>query len=79
LKQKGIYSAYHQFYNQKQGAEEHPTLFMYRHRDKPYHIDYCFASTHFIEKLQSVEIGNYEQWIKLSDHMPVIVSFDSLL
>lgn len=78
LEQRGIYSAYHKFYNREQGEETHPTLFMYHHQDKPYHIDYCFASTHFVEKLQSVEIGNYEQWIKLSDHMPIIVSFDLL-
>lgn len=76
LEQKGIYSAYHKFHAQKQGEEAHPTFLLYRHQDKPYHIDYCFASIDFIEKLQSVEIGNYEQWAKFSDHMPVIVDFN---
>lgn len=76
LEQKGIYSTYHRFYDQKQGEEAHPTLFMYRHQDKPYHLDYCFASADFIKKLQSVEIGDYERWAKFSDHMPVIANFN---
>ncbi len=40
---KGISSCYHLHYNQIQGKEMHPTLYLYRHRDKPYHLDYCFA------------------------------------
>ncbi len=76
LESKKIYSTYHQFYNQEQGKEEHPTLFMYRHKDKPYHIDYCFASIDFIQNLKSVEIGKYEDWSIYSDHKPLIVEFD---
>jgi exonuclease III len=76
LDQKGIFSSYHLFHNQIQGSEIHPTYFMYRHKNKPYHIDYCFASKDLTEKLQSVEIGEYDSWIQLSDHMPVIVTFD---
>jgi exonuclease III len=76
LDEKGIYSSYHKFNNQAQGQEQHPTLYMYRHKDKPYHIDYCFASKDLIDKLQSVEIGQYEEWIQYSDHVPVVVTFD---
>ncbi|MDQ3683894.1 MAG: endonuclease/exonuclease/phosphatase family protein [Bacteroidota bacterium] len=76
LEQKGIYSTYHKHYNQIQGKEEHSTLFMYRHQNKPYHIDYCFASIDLIDKLKNVEIGSYEEWTKYSDHKPVIVTFD---
>lgn len=76
LESKDIFSAYHKYYNQKQGKEEHSTLFMYRHRDKPYHIDYCFASNYFTENLESVEIGAYDDWIKHSDHLPLIVEFN---
>lgn len=76
LEKKRVFSTYHNYYNQKQGGEIHPTLFMYRHSDKPYHIDYCFASGSLIEKLENVEIGSYEQWREYSDHMPVIVNFD---
>lgn len=72
----GIHSTYHHYFKQTQGKEEHPTLFMYRHKDKPYHIDYCFASTDFIDKLINVEVGNYEEWSPYSDHSPLTVTFD---
>lgn len=75
LETKNIVSVYHKFYNQIQGKEEHPTLYMYRHINKPYHIDYCFASNDFINKLESVEVGSYEDWTELSDHKPLIINF----
>lgn len=70
-----ILSAYHAHLNFDQGAEEHPTYYMYRHINRPYHIDYCFASKDLIEKLEKVEIGTHEQWTKYSDHAPLIISF----
>lgn len=76
LENKGIFSAYHLHHKQIQGAEEHPTLYMYRHKDKPYHIDYCFTSKDMAEKILSVEIGDYDFWINHSDHVPVMVTFD---
>jgi exodeoxyribonuclease-3 len=79
LEDKGIFSAYHLHYSQVQGAEKHPTLYMYRHKDKPYHIDYCFISADLAEKLRSVEIGSHRRWTKHSDHVPVVVTFDNRL
>lgn len=76
LESKNIFSTYHKFHNQEQGKEKHPTLFMYRHENKPYHIDYCFVSNYFIQKLKNVEVGNYEDWTKHSDHKPLIVQFN---
>jgi len=76
LEAKKIFSTYHKFHGLTQGREKHPTLFMYRHQDKPYHIDYCFASTDFIEKLTNVEVGNYNDWTQYSDHKPLSVTFD---
>ena len=76
LADKGIFSTYHTHHKQIQGTEEHPTFYMYRHKDKPYHIDYCFVSTDMLDKLQSVDIGEYDNWIKHSDHVPLIVTFD---
>ena len=73
---KKISSTYHCFHKQVQGKEMHPTQFMYRHQDKPYHLDYCFASAWFIKKLINVEIGAYKDWTALSDHKPLIVTFD---
>lgn len=76
LKSKNIFSAYHAFHRQIQGKEKHPTFFLYRHQDKPYHLDYCFASADFIEKLTSVEIGSHQDWAHLSDHSPMTITFD---
>ncbi len=73
---KNIYSTYHKFYNLHQGKEEHPTLYLYRHQTKPYHLDYCFASADFIDKLINVEVGVYNDWKHCSDHKPLIVSFN---
>jgi exodeoxyribonuclease III len=75
LEGKGIFSSYHLYHKQSQGKEAHPTLYMYRHKDKPYHIDYCFVSADLAERIQSVEIGEYEFWMRYSDHVPVIVTF----
>lgn len=79
LAQKGIHSTYHKYYNQEQGKETQPTLFMYRHEDKAYHIDYCFASTFLINRLQGLEVGSYKAWKQFSDHMPLIINFDLTL
>jgi len=76
LEEKNIYSAYHLYHQQIQGKEAHPTLYLYRHKDKPYHLDYCFISAGLAKKLQSVEIGEYEDWAPYSDHVPVVVSFN---
>jgi exonuclease III len=76
LEEKGIFSTYHLHHKQKQGKEKHPTLYMYRHKDKPYHIDYCFVSADLADKLHSVEIGDHKFWTQYSDHVPVIVTFN---
>ena len=75
LEKLGIYSSYHLYHKQKQGSEKHPTLYMYRHKDKPYHIDYCFISDELIKRLKSVEAGDFDYWKKYSDHVPVIITF----
>ena len=77
LESKGIFSTYHLHHKQLQGAEKHPTFYMYRHKDKAYHIDYCFVSVDMIEKLHSVEVGEYDSWAKYSDHVPLIVTFEN--
>lgn len=76
LEGKGIVSCYHLHHKQAQGKEKHPTLYMYRHKDKPYHIDYCFVSADLAKNIRSVEIGRFRFWTKYSDHVPVIVSFN---
>ena len=76
LKNRNIHSTYHTFNNQEQGKETAPTLFMHRKSERPYHIDYCFASNNLIGKIKNVEIGDYENWTKYSDHMPLTVTFE---
>jgi exodeoxyribonuclease III len=76
LKTLGIHSVYHSHLKIDPGSEKHPTFFLYRHKDKPYHIDYCFASGNFIRKTGDIEIGNYQTWKMHSDHSPLMVSFN---
>ena len=76
LTSKGVISLYHSFFREEFGQETCPTLYMYRWSNKPYHVDYLFASMDFVNRLQSVEIGVYEDWKRLSDHMPVIATFE---
>lgn len=45
LESKKIRSVYHEFYNEDFGKETKPTLFMYHRHNRPYHVDYCFASS----------------------------------
>lgn len=77
LEEKGIFSCYHLHHRQIQGKEAHPTFYLYRHKDKPYHLDYCFASADMADKIMSVEIGDYEYWKAYSDHVPVMVTYYS--
>jgi exonuclease III len=76
LAAKNIYSIYHTRYKQIQGKEKHPTFYLYKHADKPYHLDYCFASAEMFQYLKSVKIGDFETWKTYSDHVPVIVNFN---
>jgi exodeoxyribonuclease-3 len=79
LSRKGIESAYHLLHREKHGSEKHFTLFMYRHKNKPYHIDYCFTSADLSLRITSVEIGDYKYWTQFSDHVPLIVSMKDFL
>jgi len=76
LADKGIYSTYHLHHQQTQGKEQHPTFYLYRHQNKPYHLDYCFVSADMSERVSSVDIGDHEIWSKYSDHVPLMVTFD---
>ncbi len=73
LNQRQIFSIYHKNYEIKHGEEKHPTLFLLKKEEKPYHLDYCFASRSLFSKNSTFEIGIYRDWIKLSDHMPIII------
>lgn len=76
LAEIGIESLYHKFTNEKQGEEKQPTFYLHKNLERPYHIDYCFASKNFIQKLNNVEIGVFKDWKHLSDHNPIVLTFN---
>ncbi len=68
----GICSIYHHQTNTEHGKEDIPTFFLQKNAQKPYHIDYIFASEILIpDRSSNMEIGKREDWIKWSDHMPI--------
>ncbi|MBL7691712.1 MAG: endonuclease/exonuclease/phosphatase family protein [Flavipsychrobacter sp.] len=72
LREMGIVSAYHHIRNEVPGKELSPTFFLQKNLLKPYHIDYIFANESILSASDStIEIGETETWIKISDHMPV--------
>ncbi|MDA8692524.1 endonuclease/exonuclease/phosphatase family protein [Saprospiraceae bacterium] len=73
LNQKNIQSIYHEKFRVKHGEENEPTLYLLKQKERPYHLDYCFASKNLFNKKTTFEIGKYEDWIKFSDHMPIII------
>jgi hypothetical protein len=74
----GLHSAYHVHLGEPFGAETRPTYFHYRHRERPFHIDFCFVSEALLERVRHVEVGLYDDWVGagLSDHVPVIVDIE---
>jgi len=76
LAEKNIHSVYHKQLGQEQGKEKHHTFFLYKNKEKPYHLDYCFTSADLYDKVKNVEIGTYENWIRHSDHSPLIINFE---
>ena len=76
LSEYGLTDTYHNLNNEKQGEKSQPTFFMYRHLDKPFHLDHVFAKKGRIDDLQ---IGDEEKWIKLSDHLPLIFDISEFI
>jgi exonuclease III len=70
-----IKSLFHTLNDEIYGEETVPTLYMYRHQDKGYHIDYSYCSQRLINNLLNYNIGTYGDWINYSDHMPLIFEF----
>jgi len=70
LESLGFLSAYHDLTKEAFSEEKCPTLFHTKNREKTYHIDYIYLKG--LEAIQ-VDVGSYDEWIKLSDHVPVVV------
>ena len=69
---EGLKSIYHELNHGQQGEETQATFYMYRHNDRPFYIDYCYCDPAEIKKF---EIGKFDDWAGLSDHMPLEVEF----
>ena len=72
LKDLQIESLYHLHHKEEPGKESQPTLYLLKKLAKPYHIDYIFASSQFSASLKKMWVGQTAQWLKYSDHMPVV-------
>ena len=75
LAEKEIYSSYHQHFNEEQGKETQATYYHFHKKDRPFHIDFCFMSKRLLDNITHVELGSFEEWSGLSDHVPMIVDF----
>lgn len=73
LNSLGYQSTYHQLTGEEFGAEKSTTLYHTKKKDKRYHIDYIYLKG---MSALNFEIGAYEEWIKLSDHMPLFISIE---
>jgi exonuclease III len=75
LSDLNIESLYHAFFKEEQGKESRPTFFLQRKTSKPFHLDYVFASKEIAENMVRLEVADREEWLKLSDHLPVVCNF----
>ena len=69
LSEYDLVDIYHQLTGENEGEETTPTFYMYRHLDKPYHLDHIFSSS---DKVKDLKIGDANKWLQLSDHVPLI-------
>jgi len=75
LSQIDILSVYHQLKEINHGSEVENTFFLHRNESKGYHIDYFFANRKYIDKTKKYEVGNFMDWKKKSDHVPIFWEF----
>ncbi|MCC6438466.1 MAG: endonuclease/exonuclease/phosphatase family protein [Acidimicrobiales bacterium] len=74
----GLTSAYHLVRSEPYGAESRATYYHHRNAAHPFHIDFCFVSKPLVERVRSVEVGTFEEWVAPghSDHVPIVVELD---
>jgi len=77
LKLFDIESVYHRQFNEEQGKETQNTFFMNRKFEKPYHIDYVFASNRVTKMGFKLSLESWDNWREKSDHVPLIFDINS--
>jgi endonuclease/exonuclease/phosphatase family metal-dependent hydrolase len=75
LDELNVRSIYHELNGEGHGKESAPTFYLHKNAEKPYHIDYCFASTNLLNKVDNFRIGKFAEWKHLSDHCPLVLNF----
>jgi len=73
FRSNNILSMYHEQNKVAHGQEKEHTFHMYRKIEKPYHIDYCFASADFFNAGFDIQLGKPSEWLEHSDHVPMII------
>jgi exodeoxyribonuclease III len=73
LKKFELESCYHYFSKEEYGSESEATYYHYRKRDRPFHIDYCFASKEILKETEQFYILESNDWSELSDHLPLVL------
>ncbi len=76
LREMGFRSLYHQWAEESQGVESRPTFYLQKNLAKPYHLDYIFGhGARFADPSPEVFVGHPADWLSISDHMPVVLTF----
>ena len=73
LSEVGLVDTYHYLTDEEQGEESQPTFYWMFKEDNPFHLDHVFAAPGRVKKF---EIGEMEDWLDLSDHMPITFEID---
>jgi exonuclease III len=73
LAERGLSSAYHEYFSETHGSETRPTYYFWHREDRPFHLDYIFLPNVWIAKVNEVRVGAYADWRQASDHVPILV------
>jgi exodeoxyribonuclease III len=76
LDERGLTSAYHEFFCETHGAETRPTYYFWHREDRSFHFDYIFVPRPWMQRAIACEVGTYSQWRPASDHMPVVLDIE---
>ncbi len=71
----GYTSLWHHQHHEQHGEESRPTFYLYRRRDRTWHLDYAFLGRNLLQGAR-VTLGQPEAWLGLSDHLPLLVEID---